>query len=308
MFTPNLKMKLKLWIWLFCFVLISCESQDSLIPEENPPEVSARGNPPAYINLTKKVPAGSLKIAVIGDSRGGNNVFEDIEEDIVYMKPKPDLVAHTGDMITHPGSGIEWYSFHKDAETLTKHFPFYPIPGNHDVKDQVSQEIYQNQFPPPVSDLYYSVEAGDILLIFLDSEVAGELSKIDGAQYQWLKNLLEGKGAKFRYRLAFVHRPLFPSAEHMGGSLDHNPELRDRLHQLFVKNRVEIVFAGHEHIYDRRKIDSVTYITTAGAGAPLVNDPRSYYHFVFLAETPSGLEGFCFTIDGIMKDHFLVKE
>ena len=259
------------------------------------------------INLLSTFPDSNVRIAILGDSRRGDFVFETLQKEIVNMKPQPDLVIHLGDMIDHPGSGIEWYHFHELAEPLTSHFPFYPVVGNHDVDDEASQEIYKHQFPPPANELYYYLEIGDLLLIFLDSELAGELGKIDGEQFSWLENLLENEGARFRYRLAFLHRPLFPQSNHKGSSLDEYPYLRDRLHNLFVKEDVDIVFAAHEHIYDRREIDRVVYIISGGGGAPLVDDERSFYHFIFLAETNEGLKGVCISIDGEIMDEFLVK-
>ncbi len=284
--------------------LAVCGSDQSLIPEGSTPQFPAK---PAKINLLAKLPYSSSRIAVLGDCRDGPSSFEDITDDIVNMKPQPELVAHLGDMISDAGSGIEWYDFQKQAKPLAGRYPFYPIPGNHDVTDQSSEEIYRNQFPAPINNLYYEVEFKDLLLIFLDSEITGEHGEITGQQFDWLKNLLAQKGANFRYRVVFVHRPLFPSAEHVGDSLDGNPAARDRLHKLFVSSGVNLVFVAHEHIYDRKKIGGVTYVTTGGAGAPLPDDPKAFFNFVFLAETGRGLQGYDFSIGGVLKDQFLIK-
>jgi 3',5'-cyclic AMP phosphodiesterase CpdA len=287
------------FVSLVVFLCLSDCSQESLYPTRNSP---------SSIDLSQTLPASGTRLAIMGDSQlEALTVFADIEQDIAEMSPRPDAVVHLGDMIANPGSGVEWDAFHRSAQTLTDNFPFYSVPGNHDVIDLPSQEIYRHQFGAPVSGLYYDVEMGDLLLIFLDSEMAGEVGLIADSQYDWLKNTLEQKGANFKYRLAFVHYPLFPSANHVGQSLDSFPEQRDRLHQLFVQNHVNIVFNGHEHIYDRKMIDGVTYITSGGAGGILYGDSRGFYHFVFLAETGQGIQGFCFAVDGTMKDRFLVQ-
>jgi len=272
---------------------VNCGNHESLFPESNPPELSQEDN-------------FGAKIAVIGDTRSGGDNFKNLENDIADIQPRPDLVAHTGDIINDPGSGMEWEGFKKDASLLLDHFPFYPVPGNHDVEDQASQELYQYEFPAPVNNLYYELALGDVLLIFLDTELPGEKEKIINQQFDWLKNLLEQEGPNFKYRLAFLHRPLFPSAEHQGQSLDKYPELRDRLHQLFVTSNVQLVFLGHEHIYDRRQVDTVTYVTSGGGGAPLPDDPRAFYEYVFVEETGSGLQGYCFSVDGDLKDQFTI--
>ena len=302
MIVPGKKVKIKTRSVFFCVLLFlsfcGC-SQDSLYPTRNSP---------AKIELSQTLAASQTKLAIMGDSQLENStVFSDIEQDIAEMSPRPDAVVHLGDMISNPGSGVEWDEFRKSAQTLTDNFPFYSVPGNHDVIDLPSQEIYRRQFSAPISGLYYDVEMGDLLLIFLDSGMAGQVGLIADQQLEWLKNTLEQKGAGFKYRLVFVHYPLFPSANHVGESLDSYPEQRDRLHQLFVQNHVNIVFNGHEHIYDWKIIDGVTYITSGGAGGILYDDSRGFYHFVFLAQTGQGIQGYCFAVDGSMKDQFLVQ-
>ncbi len=297
-------------VWVGVVLILfsaGCGSSESLIPEGETAQVPGNQSGPVKINLMRKLGHSQAILAVVGDSRKGDSTFEDIEEDIYWIRPSPDLVAHTGDMINNPGSGIEWYNFHKIAKTLTDHFSFYPVPGNHDVDDEVSQKTYQHQFPAPVSNLYYELEYGDLLLIFLDTELAGQSAQITGDQFAWLERELRQKGDNFRYRMAFLHEPLFPTANHLEDSLDKHPQARDRLHRLFIKYRVNPVFVGHEHIYDRTKVDGVTYITTGGAGAELNNDSRGFYHFVYVAETDLGLQGYCFTVDGIKKDQFVIK-
>ncbi|MFC1850719.1 hypothetical protein ACFL27_11050 [candidate division CSSED10-310 bacterium] len=56
---------------------------------------------------------------------------------------------------------------------------------------------------------------------------------------------------------------------------------RDYYHSLFLLYEVDVVFAGHEHLYAHQEIDGITYITTGGAGSPLYGGmPESFYHFV----------------------------
>jgi len=40
----------------------------------------------------------------------------------------------------------------------------------------------------------------------------------------------------------------------------------DKLHRLFVENRVNLVVAGHNHIYRRSERDAVTYVVTGNTG------------------------------------------
>ena len=144
-------------IFLLFFLLFSCGEDGSFYPAGSVP--SFKGDFDDYedikINLLQLVPEARVRIAILGDNRRGDYVFQTLGKIISRMKPSPDLVIHLGDMIDHPGSGVEWYHFHQISEILTDRFPFYPVVGNHDVDDEASQEIYQHQFPPPANELYY---------------------------------------------------------------------------------------------------------------------------------------------------------
>ncbi len=262
---------------------------------------------PVAINLMQEIPKSSARFAVLGDCRNGMDILGKLEQDIREIRPKADLAVLVGDMIDTPGDQSQWEDFQDTAAQLTGAMPLYPVIGNHDVDDDASQAVYLQQFPQLKGQFYYEFEQGDILFVVLDSEMVGTTGKVDYAQDRWLDDLLAAKGASYRYRIAFVHRPLYPTDGSVGSSLDQYPDERDELNRLFVQYQVNPVFVGHEHIYDRREVGPVTYITTGGAGAVLENDSRAFYHFVYIAETDRGLEGYVFTVDGKMKDHFLIK-
>ena len=46
--------------------------------------------------------------------------------------------------------------------------------------------------------------------------------------------------------------------------------MRDRLHELFVENGVSLVAAGHDHVYDRKEKDGVTYVIDGRTGGQSV--------------------------------------
>ena len=60
------------------------------------------------------------------------------------------------------------------------------------------------------------------------------------------------------------HEPLFPAVPFHG--LDRHPCMSDRLHELFVENGVSLVVAGHDHVYDRKEKDGVTYVIDGRTG------------------------------------------
>ena len=72
-------------------------------------------------------------------------------------------------------------------------------------------------------------------------------NNMDSKQVQWLEREL-GKASE-GWRIAYFHHPLYSSGRTHGSSLD----LRSILEPIFVKFRVQVVFAGHDHFYERIK-------------------------------------------------------
>ncbi len=164
------------------------------------------------------------------------------------------MIVHTGDAINDPGDLSEWARFFDitgSGKTL------YLAPGNHDISGQKSLDVYMRFFGAP----YSSASDGDTLLLFLNTELPGEESSIAGKQLAWLGDEL---AKPFRYKLVFLHEPLFPVIARHG--LDRDVESRDNLHLLFVRSGVSLVVAGHDHIYHRGGRDGVTYVIAGRAG------------------------------------------
>ena len=64
------------------------------------------------------------------------------------------------------------------------------------------------------------------------------------------------------WKFVFFHRPVYSSSKH--GS---DVEIREDLEQIFDRYRVNAVFSGHDHDYERTApIEGVTYVVTGGGG------------------------------------------
>jgi hypothetical protein len=98
---------------------------------------------------------------------------------------------------------------------------------------------------------------------------------IGDEQYQWLKKTLETSTAK--YKFVFAHHVMgtgrggIERAKYFewGGDSqngryefkNYRPNWELPLHQLFVKNKVDIFFQGHDHIFAKQELDGVIYQT-----------------------------------------------
>jgi hypothetical protein len=65
--------------------------------------------------------------------------------------------------------------------------------------------------------------------------------------------------------MAYFHHPLYSSGEAHGSETD----LRALLEPLFLKYGMDVVFAGHEHFYERIKPQKGIYYFTCGGSAKL---------------------------------------
>jgi 3',5'-cyclic AMP phosphodiesterase CpdA len=83
------------------------------------------------------------------------------------------------------------------------------------------------------------------------------------AQMDWLKEALPKSDAK--WKIPYMHHPLYSSGEKHGSEED----LRTLVEPLFLAHGVDVVFAGHEHFYERLKPQKGIYYFTEGGSAKL---------------------------------------
>jgi hypothetical protein len=133
---------------------------------------------------------------------------------------------------------------------LDKGVRFYAALGNH---DDPSQRFYRGFNMG--GKRFYSFEKGNVRFFALDTNY------MDGQQLEWVSRELCGSGAA--WKVVFFHHPIYSSGERHGSDL----RLREVLEPIFVDSGVEVVFAGHDHIYERVKPQmGVHYFVSGGAG------------------------------------------
>ena len=129
---------------------------------------------------------------------------------------------------------------------------FYAALGNH---DSPSQRL----FKPFNMDgqRYYTHGEDDVEFFVLDS------TYMTPQQIEWLEDELRGSRAK--WKIPYMHHPLYSSGEKHGSERD----LQVLLEPLFLQHGVDVVFAGHEHFYERLKPQKGIVYITQGAAAKL---------------------------------------
>ena len=129
---------------------------------------------------------------------------------------------------------------------------FYAALGNH---DDPNQRYYKNFGMG--GKRFYTYSKKDVKFFALDSNY------MDKDQQKWLEDEL--KGASEKWKIAYFHHPLYSSGAAHGSEVD----LRSIIEPLFIKYNLNVVFAGHEHFYERIKPQKGIYHFTAGGSAKL---------------------------------------
>ena len=88
-------------------------------------------------------------------------------------------------------------------------------------------------------------------------------TQLDPKQVQWLETTL--RDAKEPWKIRYFHHPLYSNAARHGSSVD----LRVILEPIFVQYGVNVVFSGHDHVYERVKPQKGIYYFVSGSAGQL---------------------------------------
>ena len=135
---------------------------------------------------------------------------------------------------------------------------FYASLGNHDSPNQ-------RQYKPFNMDgrQYYTYTKGNVQFLALDS------TYMSPQQIAWLTKELQS--SKADWKICYFHHALYSSSATHGSAA----ELQSVLEPLFVKYGVQVVFAGHDHVYERVKPQKgVSYFVEGASGQLRKGDLR----------------------------------
>ena len=198
----------------------------------------------------------SVKFLVIGDSgTGGREQYQVAEQIVEARKRFPfEFAIMLGDnLYGTEGPSAYVKKFERPYEALlSAGVKFYASLGNHDEPAQRFYKAFNMD-----GKRYYTFSKGDVEFFVLDS------TYMTPQQIDWLKGELEKSDKK--WKIPYMHHPIYSSGERHGSELD----LQVLVEPLFEKNGVDVVFAGHEHFYERLKPQKGIFYFTQGGAAKL---------------------------------------
>lgn len=212
---------------------------------------------PLSASLEVRLPnkEGSLRMAVIGDTGTGTKSQYEVGTRLVEARQAfpYEIVLMLGDNMY----GAERpQDFSKKFEQpykplLDAGVKFYAALGNHDDREQVHYKHFNMN-----GELYYTYKGPkqNVRFFVLES------SYMDRKQLDWLEEQL--RRSTEDWKIIYMHHPIYSSGEAHGSSVS----LREILEPLFIKYMVSVVFAGHEHFYERIKPQNgIAYFTEGGS-------------------------------------------
>lgn len=201
--------------------------------------------------------SGSVRFAAIGDMGTGEQPQYEIAQ--LMLKSRQifpfDFVIMLGDNIYGGSKPADF-----DRKFAVPYKPlmdagvkFYASLGNHDDTNE--------RFYTPFNmngESYYTYKKGNVRFFVLNSNY------MDPKQCAWLEKQLQDAG-NGDWKICYFHHPLYSSGKFHGPSLD----LRQSLEPLFIKYGVDVVFSGHDHVYERIHPQHGIYYFTEGASGEL---------------------------------------
>ena len=200
--------------------------------------------------------SGSVKFAAIGDNGTGDRPQYEVAEQMakVHATFPFDLVIMLGDNMYGGQSPADFVRKFEQpyAPLLSAGVKFQASIGNHDRPEQVSYKPYNMN-----GQRYYTYVRGQVRFFALDSNL------LDRKQLEWIDGAL--RDAREDWKICYFHHPLYSNASRHGSSVD----LRVLLEPIFLKYGVNVVFSGHDHVYERLKPQKGIYYFVSGAAGQL---------------------------------------
>ncbi|KAA8521590.1 hypothetical protein F0562_012263 [Nyssa sinensis] len=246
-------------------------------------------------------PDAAYKFGIIGDLGQTYNSLSTLQH---YMQTGGQTVLFVGDLsyadrYEYNDVGIRWDSWGRFIEQSAAYQPWIWSAGNHEIEympnmgEVLPFKSYLHRFATPHSaskssnPLWYSVRRASAHIIVLSSY--SPYVKYT-PQWRWLREELKRVDReKTPWLIVLMHAPIYSSnvAHYMEGE-----SMRAVFESWFVHFKVDIIFAGHVHAYERSyRISNIHYNVSSGDRYPVADKSAPVYITVGDGGNQEGLAG-----------------
>ncbi|MCO4747300.1 MAG: metallophosphoesterase family protein [Proteobacteria bacterium] len=226
---------------------------------------------PTYTFTTPGAPGSfeSFRFAMVGDSRGAYETWGTVLE--LIDAHDPNFIIFSGDAVEAGPNQEEWDAWFEASGDIFASTAVVPAHGNH----EFLSSNYFAQFSLGNNEQWYSVEYGSLHLVNLNDTVASPEHRSED-QVEFMNEVWAETPDS--WKMANQHQSIYATCTNHGSNLD----VREMWEPVFDSHEVDVVVAGHNHIYERSlpirngaavdEADGTLYLVTGGAGAPLYNN------------------------------------
>lgn len=221
---------------------------------------------------------------VFGDHGVGETSKTNVD---LVLSENPAFHLILGDLSYANGNQPVWDRWFDQLEPLSRRIPVMPTLGNHENEqvdgNPIGYVAYLTRLALPPPESWYSFDYGEARFVAFNSHQFSDPEQMD-----WFTSTLKSArmDKKVRWLIVFQHHPLYSSNVRR---LNNQP-LIDAVRSVLDTYQVDLVFAGHNHNYERsyplrgatvaqsgpgpyRKSSGVVFTISGGGG-------KSLYEFV----------------------------
>lgn len=224
-----------------------------------------------------------------GDQGTSKNSMKNVS---LALAEFPAFHLMLGDISYANGNQPVWDTWGLTAEPLTSMVPFMTTIGNHENEKIAGKRIgyvsYLARFAMPGNEQWYFFDYCGVRFIAFNSDDYGNKE-----QLKWFGEILKktSQDKNIHWVIVFEHHPLYGSTKNRG----NNVGLIMTQQSILDSFKVDLVLAGHDHVYERmypmkggkattsemhsyKKGQGTLYVVSGGGGNPL---------YAFMPEKPA---------------------
>ncbi len=166
----------------------------------------------------------------------------------VNTMPNYEFAVGLGDFV-NDCTNEEWDSYFRNFEFMNMNTTLVPVAGNHEGNLQWFKfnnmfNIGEAENSAVITGCYYSFDWGDAHFAVLNSN---DMYPMSASQINWLKNDMNASDAQ--WKIVLMHRALYSAGKNI-----NKPDtiiMRNLLLPVIDELGIDVVFAGHDHMYMR---------------------------------------------------------
>lgn len=171
----------------------------------------------------------------------------------------PDFVVICGDLV-HNAVDSSFADFNRIKKGFN--MPCYPVPGNHDVgnkPDAKSLAYYRKT----IGNDYYAFENKGVSIVMTNTQLwKVDVKEESEKHHQWFETTLNDLGKQDLESFVIGHYPIFLKTPDEEEQYFNLPLVkRERILELFKKNKVKAYLSGHKHETLINAVDDIQFVS-----------------------------------------------